>query len=110
MSNESIQNKYTKIKSYTKPTEASNPTPSSTPSGNQPAGIQTNVFSILGLVFGLLGGLLGIIFSSIALAQVKKEPKKYNSASKGMAIAGLVVSLLGFVLTLLIIIGAAMPK
>lgn len=66
---------------------------------------KTNGLAIAGLVFGILGVLpclccrpilstLGLIFSSIALAQTSNHPMQ---AGRGMAIAGIVLSVLGLI-------------
>jgi hypothetical protein len=66
---------------------------------------KTNGLAIAGLVFGILGVLpclccrpifstMGLIFSSIALAQTSNHPMQ---AGRGMAIAGIVLSLLGLI-------------
>jgi hypothetical protein len=47
----------------------------------------TNVLAILALVFGILGGLVAIIFGHIALAQIKKT----GQDGFGLAVAGLVL-------------------
>ncbi|WP_245813962.1 DUF4190 domain-containing protein [Rhodococcus marinonascens] len=47
----------------------------------------TNVFAILTLVFGILGGLLGIVFGHIALSQIRRTGEQ----GRGMAVAGLVL-------------------
>ncbi|QYF88499.1 DUF4190 domain-containing protein [Arthrobacter sp. PAMC25284] len=50
-----------------------------------PAG--TNTFAILALIFGLLIGLLGIIFGHIARAQIKQT----GQAGSGLALTGLIL-------------------
>ena len=71
---------------------------------------KTNSLAVTGLVFGILsitGGLccyglpfniLGVVFSIIALTQIHSQPEVYEG--KGMAIAGLVLSLLGILVML----------
>lgn len=56
----------------------------------------TNVMAILALVFGIGGGLLGVIFGHVALSQIKRT----GESGRGLAIAGLVLGYIG--LTLLI--------
>lgn len=51
---------------------------------------RTNGFAIAGLIFSILGGWLGLVFSIIALVQIGRQGGK----GKGLAIAGLVVSIL----------------
>lgn len=48
---------------------------------------RTNTLAILALIFGLLGGWLGIVFGHIALSQIKRTGEQ----GRGMAIAGLVL-------------------
>jgi len=66
---------------------------------------KTNGLAIAGLVFGILGVMpcvccgpvfstLGLIFSGIALAQTGNHPMQ---AGRGMAIAGIVLSVLGLI-------------
>lgn len=69
---------------------------------------QTNGLAVTGLVLGLLGlvgglccfgpvlSILGIIFSAQALAQINRRPHQFNG--KGLAVAGLVVSIFGVLL------------
>lgn len=63
---------------------------------------KTSGFATAGLIFGLLSllvcccygfpcNILGIVFSSIALAQISRQPDLYEG--RGLAIAGLVLSL-----------------
>lgn len=71
---------------------------------------RTNAFAITGLVFGILsvtGGLccyglpfniLGLIFSLVALVQIKSNPELYDG--RGLAIAGVVLSILGLLVML----------
>jgi hypothetical protein len=88
------------------PAPAPTPLPLSTPplrtppatSGMAIAGL---VCSILGVTCGLvccgpLFSTLGLIFSVIALVQINQEPLRYSG--RGMAIAGIVLALVGYVL------------
>lgn len=100
------------------------PTP---PSIGAPAGLfvpvqpqRTNAFAVTGLIMGLVSitfglcccygipfNVLGIIFSLIALGQIRQNPQIYTG--KGMAIAGLVISILSFALVaLLMVLGVAL--
>lgn len=47
----------------------------------------TNTMALLSFIFCLLGGLLGIVFGHIALAQIKRT----GESGRGLAIAGLVI-------------------
>lgn len=57
------------------------------------AGFISGVISIF--IAGIPLGLLAIIFSSIALNNIKKYPVTYSG--KGLAIAGLILGILGFI-------------
>ena len=71
---------------------------------------KTNSFAVASFIFGLLsitGGLccfgylfmiLGLVFSIVALAQIHNSPELYEG--KGIAIAGLVLSILGFIISI----------
>lgn len=71
----------------------------------------TNTMAVTGLVMGCLSlvccpplGILGIIFSALALSQIKSNP---GQAGRGLAIWGLVLSILSLVfLALLVAFGA----
>jgi len=81
---------------------------------------RVNPFATTGLIMGLVSitfgfcccygipfNVLGIIFSLVALAQIKGSPHVYSG--KGIAIAGLITSLLSIVLVvLLMILGVAL--
>lgn len=78
--------------------------------GRQSPAVKTHGFAITGLVLGILsvcqccGGIpaiAGIIFSWVAISQINKSPTAYTG--KGMAVAGLVTSIVGLVLTILIL-------
>jgi uncharacterized membrane protein len=49
--------------------------------------------------YGLPFNVLGIVFSLVALAQIRNEPR--SQEGRGLAIAGLVLSLLSLVLSFL---------
>lgn len=51
----------------------------------------TNIMAVLALVFGIGGGLLGVVFGHIALSQIKKTGER----GKGMAIWGLTLGYVG---------------
>lgn len=55
---------------------------------------KTNIWCILGLVFAFLFPILGLIFSIVGLSQVKKTGEK----GKGLAITGIVLSILPLLL------------
>ena len=75
---------------------------------------KTNGMAITGLVMGILtwtfglccGGpvfaVLGIIFSAVGISQINKSTGK--STGKGMAVAGLILSIVGLLVTVLILI------
>ena len=57
----------------------------------QPAGPRkTNGMAVTGFVLSFFCGILGIIFSAIGMAQTSKDP---NQGGRGLAIAGLVISI-----------------
>ena len=63
----------------------------------QPAGPRkTNGMAVTGFVLSFFCGVLGIIFSAIVMAQTSKDP---NQGGRGLAIAGLVISIVSMVLT-----------
>lgn len=80
--------------------------PTSTVSNGTPA---NNGMAITGLIFGILGlfccgpifSTLGLVFSVIGLSQINQNPMKYTG--KGIAIAGIVLSLAGYVLFALLL-------
>jgi hypothetical protein len=61
---------------------------------------KTNVMAILSLIFAFLIPLLGIIFGIIALLQIDSNK---NQKGKGLAMAGLIVSVLSIILFLIIL-------
>ncbi|WP_246097917.1 DUF4190 domain-containing protein [Rhodococcus spelaei] len=63
----------------------------------------TNVFAILALVFGFLGGVLAIIFGHIALSQIKRT----GESGRGLAIAGLVLGYFFVAFWLVLVISIA---
>jgi hypothetical protein len=69
--------------------------------GNQPQ--RTNTMAILGLVFAFVFSPLGIVFSAIGLKQVKQR----NEGGRGLALAGLIISILSLVLGILFLVLAA---
>jgi hypothetical protein len=68
------------------------------------AGLVTGILSMtVGLVCcGLVFNILGIIFSSVALSQIKKSP--VQQAGRNLAVVGLVLSVLGLAFQIIIII------
>ena len=62
----------------------------------QPVQKGTNGFAIAGFILSFFGGLLGLIFSIIGLVKAKKE-----GSPKGLAIAGLVISIVWLVFIIL---------
>jgi hypothetical protein len=75
---------------------------------------KTNGFAIAGFIFGLLGfltgfgAILGLVFSAIGLSRIKKNPKRFRG--RGLAIAGLVLSIIviGIVLLILLLLLAGL--
>jgi hypothetical protein len=75
---------------------------------------ESNGMAVAGLIMGLLSvtvgllccgplfGILGILFSAIALSQIKKNPLQQSSV--GMAICGLILSALGMIISLIILL------
>jgi len=61
----------------------------------------TSVMAILGLVFAFLAPLFGLIFSIIGLNQTKDN----KQGGRGLAIAGLIISIIGMLIGLLWFIG-----
>ena len=57
---------------------------------------KTNGMAIAGFVLSLLccTSLLGIIFSAVGLNQINKDP---SQGGKGLALAGLILGILGFI-------------
>jgi peptidyl-prolyl cis-trans isomerase B (cyclophilin B) len=67
--------------------------------GYPPAGPQkTNTMAILGLVFAFLFQPLGIVFSAIGLSQIKKTREN----GRGLALAGLILSIVFMILGLIL--------
>jgi hypothetical protein len=74
---------------------------------------RTNPLATTGMIMGILSltlgcccygvpfNVLGIVFSLIALAQIKQDPQQQG---RGLAIAGLVLSILSLVLALLLVV------
>ena len=60
--------------------------------GNQPQ--RTNTMAILGLVFAFVFSPLGVVFSAIGLKQVKER----REGGRGLALAGLILSILFIVI------------
>jgi hypothetical protein len=72
---------------------------------------KTNPSAMAGLIFGLLAffccckflfGALGIIFSLVGLSQISRQPESYEG--RGLAIAGLVLSILSLLLAVVLIL------
>ena len=66
--------------------------------GFPPPQQKTNTMSILGLVFAFLIPLLGLIFSAIGLKQTKQR----NEGGRGLAVAGLIISIIFMVIGILV--------
>lgn len=79
------------------------PLPPAAPGGSVAAPYysqHTNTMAILALIFGLGGGLLGIIFGHVARSQIRRTGER----GAGLATAGLVFGYLGLVATIVIVI------
>jgi len=79
--------------------------PSEQPAYGQP-GYQpqkTNTMAILGLVFAFVFSPLGIVFSAIGLKQIKQR----REGGRGLALAGLIISIISVVLGILLLVLAA---
>lgn len=63
----------------------------------------TNVFAVLALVFGILGGLLALIFGYIALSQIRRTGEN----GRGMAIAGITLGYLYLAFGLIFLVAVA---
>jgi hypothetical protein len=87
--------------------------PPSAPAVRPTAAPTTNSMAVAGLVFGLIGltggwmccggplfSVLGIVFSSVGLSQIKRNPTQ--ETGRGVAITGLVLSILGVVAALVL--------
>ncbi len=59
----------------------------------------TNTMAILGFIFSLLIPILGLIFSIIALGQIKRTGERGH----GLALAGLIISILSIVIAIAIL-------
>lgn len=59
----------------------------------------TNSMAILGFIFSFLFSILGLIFSIIALKQIKEKKEE----GKGLATAGLIISIIKLVFSIFII-------
>lgn len=60
----------------------------------------TNTFCLLGFIFSFVFSILGLVFSIVGLNQIKKTKED----GKGFAIAGIVISAIEIVFTILIFI------
>jgi len=69
--------------------------------GYQPQ--KTNTMAILGLVFAFVFSPLGIVFSAIGLKQIKQR----REGGRGLALAGLIISIISVVLGILFLVLAA---
>lgn len=61
---------------------------------------RTNTMAILALVFGLGGGLLGIVFGHMALSQIRRTGEQ----GRGLAIAGLIFGYVGLASIVILLI------
>ena len=63
----------------------------------------TNVWAIIGFIFSFIFPVFGLIFSIVALVQLKKNP---NQKGHGLALAGVIISTVLLVLIILFLIVA----
>lgn len=61
---------------------------------------RTNTMAILALVFGLGGGLLGVVFGHMALSQIRRTGEQ----GRGLAIAGLIFGYVGLASIVILLI------
>jgi hypothetical protein len=61
----------------------------------------TNGFAIASLVLAFFCSILGLIFGIVALNQIKKRPQ----GGRGLAIAGIVISVLGMIAGAIVVAG-----
>ncbi|MDV6305483.1 DUF4190 domain-containing protein [Rhodococcus cerastii] len=71
--------------------------------GSHLQGRSTNTFAVLALVFGIIGGLLGVVFGHIALSQIKRT----GEGGHGLAVAGLALGYIYVVFWFLLIVVAS---
>ncbi len=83
------------------PNATNSPQVNYAPSKNNGLAITSLILGILSLVLYIFSAIPGIITGHMALSRVKKSPEEYEG--KGMAIAGLILSYLMLVVTLVII-------
>lgn len=62
--------------------------------------IHTNTLAILALIFGIGGGVLGIVFGHVALSQIERSGEE----GRGLAIAGLICGYIGLGIILVVFI------
>jgi len=78
--------------------------PGYSPPINVPA-LLSLILSILGIAVCQVIAIGGVICGHVALSQIKREPGRYNSASKGLAIAGTIVGYVALAILLLVVVG-----
>ena len=61
---------------------------------------KTNIWVILGLVFAFVFAPLGLVFSIVALVNLKKHPEE---TGKGLAIAALIISIVFTVIWVMVL-------
>ena len=97
------------------PTAPVSPPPPLTLGGPSPgAPPATNGLAIGGLVCGILGlfccgplvSTVGLILSVVALVQINQNPARYTG--KGMAVAGIVLAIAGYIIFVLLLLSGAL--
>jgi hypothetical protein len=84
------------------PNTANTPQTNFAPSKNNGLAIASLILGILSLVFYIFSAIPGIITGHMALSRAKRSPQEYEG--KGMAIAGLILSYIMLVLSVVLLV------
>lgn len=90
------------------PPNAMVPAPTST-NGFAVASLVMGVVSLFGCFAGIVTGIVGVIFGIVGLRQSHADPERFGGASGGMAIGGIILSVvaaLGWAFVILFLWGA----